>query len=171
MQFIGGRVGDFMTAIDWAVAKRNVAEELVSKFQGIKIETVLIAPPKRGSAAKYKGPEMVELRMTLQIPFNPERSTLKLVESCEKCGRSDYKIVGIEEPPHEEKIGDRWEMVELRPRKPHMGVILPRSVIGTHDFFAYGNGFKMCSQSAKSYIESRGWTNIRFREFGEIVNE
>ena len=108
--------------------------------------------------------------MPLKVPFNPERSTLELVRSCEKCGRREYKYLGIEEPPHEEKVGERWEMVPRRPRQPGMGVILPQSAVGDNDFFDYGNNFHMCTQRAKDYIESREWTNIEFVEYGEIID-
>ena len=105
--------------------------------------------------------------MPLKVPFNPDRSTIELVRSCDKCGRQEFKFLGIEEPPHEEKVGDRWEMVARRPRKPGMGVILPRSAIGKNDFFDYGNNFHMCTQRAKEYIEARKWTNIEFLEYGK----
>jgi len=167
---MGGDVGDFMTAIDLFLARSPIAEELAGHFKGIEPREIVVGW-RRGSSVKYNGPELKELWMPLKIPFNPEGSTLELVRSCDKCGRREYKYLGIEEPPHEEKIEDRWEMVARRPRKPGMGVILPESALQGCDFFDYGNNFHMCTARAKEYIESRGWTNIEFIEYGEVIED
>ena len=160
-----------MTGIDVILVREDAGLELAAAFEGIDLLDVVIEPPKQKVAATYDGPPVKEVWMPLKVPFNPDRSTLELVRSCDKCGRQEFKFLGIEESPHEEKVGDRWEMVARRPRKPGMGVILPRSAIGKNDFFDYGNNFHMCTQRAKKYIEANKWTNIEFLEYGEVVDE
>lgn len=158
-----------MTAIDLLLAQTRVSEELVASFKGVEPRRVVISPPKRGTSVKYEGPELVELWMSLRLPYNPEQSTLKLLRSCEKCGRAQYEVLGVEQIPHEEKIGEHWERVSHKAREPGKGVRIARSTLVGADFFDFGDGYQLCTDRAKSFIESKGWTNITFLEYGEVI--
>ena len=152
------------------LATEKVVSELISNFKGLEAREVIIASSGEYGAADYNGEPIRELWCRNKVSWNPGASSLLLRKRCEVCGRAAYDVLGIEEPPHEEKIGDRWQMVPRRPREPGAGVILPSSVVRGDDFFDYGNNFHMCVQRAKDFIEERGWTNISFLEYGEIVD-
>ena len=169
--YTGGPVGDFISADGHLVARREVAEELASRFTQIQPTPLTVSEPKRGEAVRYKGPELLELHVSFRVAFNPSISSLTLRTCCQGCGRVDYDVEGVELPRREVKIGDRWEMVNREPRKPGQGVILFEEDLDGRDFFTYGRWLPLCTERAKDYIEDRGWTNVSFTEYGEVVPE
>lgn len=168
VDYMGGPVGDFMTTGNFLVARREVAEELASNFTQIRLSPIVVSESK----PRYKGPEMLELELPFVVPFNPNISTLRMGSFCRHCGRVRYEVEGIELRAREVKIGERWEMVDPEPRKPGQGVIVFERDLDGRDFFTFGwDWFRLCTQRAKDHIEERGWTNVSFTEYGEVVPE
>lgn len=171
LNYVGGPVGDFMDAIDFLVARREVAEELALSFTEIRPSPIVVNGPKRGEAVRYKGPEMLELRLAFVVPYNPGISSLRMRSCCTGCRRVSYEVEGMELRPREVKIDDRWVMVDREPRQPGQGVIVFEQDLDGRDFFTFGDWLQLCTERAKRFIEERGWTNVSFIEYGEVVAE
>jgi hypothetical protein len=168
LAWTGGPMGDFTSAIGPVLALRSVGEELAARFGGLDLLPICVTKPKgeRGMRIQEK---VWHLKPTRVIQYNPELSTLELKAGCDVCGRRSYRILGTETDPGEELIGERWEPVPGRPRRPGNGVLLPRSAIEGTPIFLY-EPFTLVTDDVRRFIEAKGWTNVRFLEYGEVVD-
>ena len=168
LAWTGGPMGDFTSAIGPILALRSVGEELAARFGGLDLLPICVTKPKgeRGTRIQEK---VWHLKPTRVIRFNPELSTLELKAGCDVCGRRSYRILGTETDPGEELIGERWEPVPGRPRQPGNGVLLPRSAIEGTPIFLY-EPFTLVTDDVRRFIEGKAWTNVRFQEYGEVVD-
>lgn len=168
LAWTGGPMGDFTSAIGPILALRSVGEELAARFGGLDLLPICVTKPKgeRGMRSQEK---VWHLKPTRVIQFNPELSTLELKAGCDVCGRRSYRILGTETDPGEELIGERWEPVPGKPRQPGNGVLLPRSAIEGTPIFLY-EPFTLVTDDVRRFIEGKAWTNVRFQEYGEVVD-
>ena len=168
IKFTGGRCGDLISDVNILVFKAIVATDLQSRFRALTIEEVLWESGSKPPTAVLES-NACELFISASVPWNPELSTLNIQWKCDTCQRALYEVAGVALPAREEKHGERWEWVDAKPRTPGMGVIIPAAEVEGLDFFKYGNVFKLCTETAKTYIEAQGWTNITFQEYGETI--
>lgn len=161
-------MGDFTSAIGPILALRSVGEELARVFGGLDLLPICVTKPKgeRGTRIQEK---VWHLKPTRLIRYNPELSTLERKACCDVCGRRSYRILGTETDPGEELIGERWEPVPGKPRQPGNGVLLPRSAIEGTPIFLY-EPFTLVTDDVRRFIEGKGWTNVWFQEYGEVVD-
>jgi hypothetical protein len=158
---------DFCTTIGPMLAKAQVARSLAERFSCLRLLPIRVVKPT-GRKAREMECRYFEFRPRLVLPPFPELSTVRLSTKCDKCGRKDYELVGIEQGPSEEKIGDRWEPVPMKPRLPGNGIVVQVSDLGGDDFFET-HGFIICNETGREFIESHGWTNVCFPEYGEVI--
>jgi hypothetical protein len=74
----------------------------------------------------------------------------------------------METVPREVKVGDRWERVRGEPRLPGMGALIPRRLTEGESFF-HLNGFLLCDERGREFLERGQYTNVAFLEAGELV--
>ena len=161
--------GDFACAMGGVWARLEIAEELARVFCGLKVLPIVINRPK-GKKGRILEDMYREIRPELDLPWNPEQSTLDLHASCEKCGRTRYRPLGVQ--PYE-----KWHTVyrdgepfdePTGPRTPGMGVFVTESELGGRELFGI-DGILLCTEAVKSYVEAKQWTNIRFLEWGDVI--
>lgn len=178
-------IGDFV----WpsparVVAKRTVVDQLVREFNGIRAEPIeMVQDPKLKQPQRpnkrtkprvwlpYPGPELVELWPEHTAQFLPS-TTLYVGTRCDFCGRESHRLAGVEVKAH---VYDRekGELVpDLQPRVPGQGVFVAASSIKNRPIFRakeFTNAI-WCTDEARSLIQSKGFTNVDFLEYGDVVD-
>jgi hypothetical protein len=179
-------IGDFAAsgfASDFVV-KRKVGKELLKHFQGFELGPVEMPqnrkfrrPARLTRRTKprvwlpYEGPELCELWVTALVPLERHRSTIKLVRKCDACGDERYEVTGVESYQSrfnlERKDLDIWHI----PRTPGEGLFVRAEDLKGRDIFRVKefDGWDMCTDRVKDFIEEQSFTNISFLEMGEVI--
>jgi hypothetical protein len=165
------------------VVRKTVFEVLAREFRGIHAEPVemvqdpkLKQPKRRTSRTKpriwlpYSGPELVELWTDHEVPYLPETTT-EIPWQCKKCGNEPRMLSGFERKSH---LYDREKGILVpnhQPRVPGKGVFVAASEVKDSPIFRLQEftGPILCTDEVKSFVERQGFTNIDFREYGDIV--
>ncbi|MDZ4151389.1 hypothetical protein [Methylicorpusculum sp.] len=176
-------VGDFVW---WSLArdvvvKRSLAEELVANFKGfelgpiemfqnLKFDTLKRKPRKPRILLPYTGPELVYLFVNSTVPIDLTRSTIEWVE------RDGIRC------PQLLPVYERYEIVfenfrpvgkQHFPREAGKGVFIYSSELMDASIFRFMladyPSMVCCTEPVKNFIESHEYTNVRFREIGEII--
>lgn len=168
------QVGDFVFAGGPIVIQDRVATEIRQIAGGFNTEPIeffdhpnLRRPanvPDRKRPKRiwlpYDGPPLSQLVVTRKVPLTPE-STVEIASKCGACGTIRYKrILGVE----------KKNSAVHTPRVPGQGLFIERDAIGEDGLFApIGTLLHLCTSSVKEFIEQRGYTNIEFLEYGELI--
>jgi hypothetical protein len=177
-------IGDFTWPDGTRVAvKRHVFEALASKFSGIHAEPVemvqdpkLKRPKRPNKRTKtrvwlpYTGPELVELWPDRSVPYLPETTT-EVSRQCKKCGNEPIQLSGIELKWHDYDATERKLVPARTPRTPGRGVFVSASEVGSTPIFRLPKvpGPILCTDEVRSFIEREGFTNVEFREYGDVL--
>lgn len=149
-------IGDFVwRGISFElVAKEDIIKELQKIFKGFEIRNIEMVQdpnlkiPKNPKKVKkkriylpYEGPKLSELWVESWIPLDEAKSELKLEKVCSTCGYRFYT-----------------------PKRN--GLVLDETKSSNHDFFRVPQfpGWIFCSDKVKEYIESKGFSNIAFKD-------
>lgn len=177
-------IGDFTWPDGARVAvKGPVYEALAQRFRGIHAEPVEMVQdpklkrPKRPTKRTkprvwlpYVGPELVELWPERTVPFLPH-TTLDIHLRCEDCGRELPNISGFEYKAHKwnPKLMDL--VPDLQPRIPGQGLFVAATEIGDTPIFRVEEFTEMilCTDEVKTFIQEKGFTNVDFWEYGDVV--
>ncbi len=159
--------GDFCSGIGPLLARREVAHVLASEFESIVLLPIHVVKSSKRRAHAFQQ-EYVELCPRQQfIPWMTE--TRLITNTCRLCRRrldqmADHDLFFA----RNECIDGRWVHIPPSPRKPGVGILMPYESIRGLDIFGF-NSFLICTPVVKSFIESRGWSNVSFVEYGEVV--
>jgi len=167
-----------------AVVKFSVYNAVQSRFPMVRFDSVQMMQdpklriPKNKRRAKpriwlpYEGPELIELIPTYRAPVHPS-TTWEFSSLCETCGKSSKMLAGAESKMQ------RWDqkrqvlVPNWKAREPGKGLFISRSAIAGYPIF-WAEEFStpiFCTDEFKHFIEDRGFTNIDFLEWGEIVDD
>jgi hypothetical protein len=178
-------VGDFVwvSYSDLAVVERVFAdlEERFGALEAGPVEMVqdprLKRPQRVTKRSKprvwlpYEGPKLVELWATHWVHADLECSSIRLDRRCSTCGREQWKIVGLERWEGEWDPGRRVRREVVIPRRAGKGIFVHDADLRGHDIFhiheAPGSFF--CTERAKEHVEERGYSNVAFREVGDVL--
>lgn len=177
-------IGDFVWPDATRVAvKRPVFEALNREFGGIHAERVemvqdaKLKPPRRHTSRSkprvwlpYTGPELVELWTEHELPYLPETTT-EIAFRCKACGNEPHRLSGIEIRSH---LYDRERGIlvpDHQPRVPGKGVFVAAAKANSAPIFRLQEftGPILCTDEVRSFIEREGFTNVDFREYGNVV--
>jgi len=179
-------VGDFSWAPGGrAAVTRAVFDALAQEFSGIAAEPIVmlqdeklkrpVRPTKRTKRRvwlPYEGPPLVELWIErMMVPLLPT-TTLEVWYHCDDCGRPKRRLGGGE------SLHSRWnpQTMDLdrvhTPRVPGQGVFVRRAALGGVQLFRVEEFYRMilCTDEVKTFIEERGFTNVSFLEYGNVVD-
>jgi hypothetical protein len=163
--------------------KKSVFDALARKFRGIHTEPVdmvqdpRLRSPKRASARNkprvwlpYSGPELVELWLDHVTPFLPATTT-QVDWHCDNCGREPRSITGVETKSHRYDQNKKDLVPDVHPRAHGQGVFVAAANVKDHPIFRLEefSGSILCTDKVKSFIESEGFTNVDFLEYGDVV--
>ncbi len=175
-------VGDFVWPglNDDLVVVERVASGLKAQFSGFELHPVEMFQEERLYHLKrkprhprvllpYEGPTLHDVRVTKVVGLDLERSTLKRTVNDD--GKITYEAEGLEE------YGSRWNPATLDlshfhvPREEGKGLYVRSDDLIGCDLFHIKEflGFKYCTGKVRDYVEGNGFTNVRFREVGEII--
>jgi hypothetical protein len=174
-------IGDFVWPGGARVGvKASVFAKLRDAFSALgscPIEMVQDPKLRRGRGSKprvwlpYDGPALVELIVQRRVAALPATTTTDGVR-CDVCGQAEPDLVGVEEKHH------RWNPAKKRlvpihvPREEKKGLFVRHADLLGDQFFRVDWPFSallMCTDEAKSRIETLGFTNIDFLLYGEAV--
>jgi hypothetical protein len=168
LSYSGGREGDFAVAVVAMLARQSVALELEAMFSGLSVCPISLRKPggRRGAVLedRYR-----ELRPALDLPPSPEKSSLEIVAECPRCGQRTYRLLGVQTEPSEVEVDGRWIGVPGKSRVSGKGIIASQADLHGADFFVF-LGRLICRETVKDHIEGRGYTNVEFWEYGELVD-
>ena len=168
------QIGDFTSASARIVTTRSTFRTLSEEFPELDCRNLqfhdhpnLYRPLKASKKSNkriylpYDGPPLCELVAKVTVPLLLDRSTVEIDKTCQACGRMVFKkISGIEV----------WNSRGRIPRAEGEGMFFSADDLNHTDFFRpQFTGFLACTARAKAFIEESGFTNIGFREVGEIV--
>lgn len=177
-------IGDFTWPDATRVAvKRTVFNELAKRFRGFHSESVeMVQDPKLKRPERltkrtkprvwlpYTGPELVELWPEHTVSFLPE-TTIVTSYACDDCGWEFRNISGVESKSHvySQEMGKL--VPNLKPRSPGMGVFVKASELLEAPIFHVEEFTApiLCTDEVRAFIQSKGFTNIDFLEFGDVV--
>ncbi len=116
----------------------------------------------------YTRPPLVELIVPSHVNADLDRSSLRLLNDCNKCGRRQYDLIGVE------RVQSSWNREERRlerarvPRLPNHGLFYDEGSLVEPLFISFElPGCILCTDEAKRFIEAHKFTNIAFWEYGE----
>ena len=104
------------------------------------------------------------------MPFLPE-TTFEIAYKCEDCGNEPLVLSGVEIKMYKYDIDKHVEYEEVTPRATGKGVFVAASEIGDKPIFRLKEftGPILCTHQVKAFAEEQGFTNVEFREYGDIV--
>jgi len=175
-------VGDFSWPPGRIAVKQSVFDTLAAVFTGISAEPLEMAQapklkrPKRLTKRTtplvwlpYEGPPLVELWIERTVPYLPS-TTIVVPYHCDDCGRAMERVGGVE------GVNSRWIpgaadlVVERTPRIPGQGVFVREADLGGIQIFRMEQfAHILCTNEVKAFIEERGFTNVAFLEYGNVV--
>jgi len=105
------------------------------------------------------------------VRFLPS-TTIEEPYSCSDCGRARRLLGGVE------SLHSRWnpETMDLdrvhTPRVPGQGIFVRRADLGGVQLFRVEEFYLMilCTDDVKAFIEERGFSNVSFLEYGNVVD-
>jgi len=174
-------VGDFSFTGGRVAVKRTVFDALAQTFSGIVAEPIemdqepKLKRPKRVTKRTqpriwlpYEGPPLVEMWIERMFPYMPS-TTVVVYDHCEDCGRGLRDIVGLEDVDSH-WIGETMELIRT-PRVPGQGVFVREADLGGVKIFRIEEFTRviLCTNEVKAFIEERGFTNVEFLEYGNVV--
>jgi hypothetical protein len=90
---------------------------------------------------------------------------------CQTCGRVRFGFEGVE--THTARFDPRRkEMVPVdRRRVPGKGLYVRADDLGDADFFRVreARGWDFCTDRFKEFVEERGFSNVAFWEYGDVI--
>ena len=177
-------VGDFVwwdMAFRDVVVRRSVGEELMKHFSGFelgpiemfqdpKFDRMKRKPRKPRILLPYTGPELVYLAVTSLVPIDLELSSIEWVE---QDGVLSPRLLPVTER-YETRFENFMPAGEIHiPRETGKGAFVHAADLKGSSIFRfvlidYPSGI-CCTESVKKFIEQQGWTNVRFREVGDVI--
>jgi len=172
-------IGDFNVCFWGVFVKREVADELIRLgARGFEPGPVDVREnsernkrrAKNRLSFPYEGPPLAELWVTKWVSMDPEKTTYELETLSD--GKVRKRLIGI---PRKEtdwnretfESTDRWI-----PREPGKGLYVKASELGGCHLFSvcdFPIGGPLCTDEFKKLVESKGYTNVAFREIGEVI--
>ncbi|EMY14868.1 hypothetical protein LEP1GSC043_4149 [Leptospira weilii str. Ecochallenge] len=119
----------------------------------------------------YQGPPLVELIVDKQVQLLP-KTTTKIIDRCEVCGRVQRKLVGVEVKEHFWNSSSKKLITVHRHRESGKGLFVSSSDIGSNVTFFRVDEFSdaiLCTDQMKKILQEKGFNNIDFLAYGEIV--
>lgn len=176
-------VGDFVWpgfGADLAVTER-VGAELSARFTGFDLGPVeMVQDPKlaRSKSSKprvwlpYVEPPLVDLWVTSWVPIDREQSTITFVKKCRACGAEQFSIDGFEKREVSWDKDLRKAVETHIPRSGNSGLFVQRERLSVDVFRALeAPGWILCTDTVKTFIEERKYTNSGFLEVGEVIEK
>jgi len=175
-------IGDFSWPPGRVAVKRSVFDALAAVFTGIAAEPLemdqdpKLKRPKRPTKRTkprvwlpYEGPPLVELWVERTVPYLPS-TTIVVPYHCDDCGRAMSRIGGTEQVDSH-WIEEKAELIPYRiPRVPGQGVFVREADLGGVSIFRLEQfAHVLCTDEVKAFIEERGFTNVEFLEYGNVV--
>jgi hypothetical protein len=172
-------IGDFNVDFWGVFVKREVADELirlgVRGFEPGPVEVRENSERRKRKAKNrvtfpYEGPPLAELWVTKWVRMDPERTTYEFETLSD--GTARKVLVGTERKETDWnretfESTDRWI-----PREPGKGLYVKASELGGCQLLAvyeFSVGRPVCTDEFKKLVESKGYTNVAFREIGEVI--
>jgi hypothetical protein len=178
-------VGDFTWVGSQALAgKAIILEYLSSHLKGFTLGPVefvqdqrLKRPLRPSSRTRqriwlpYDGPMLCEVWITSLVPLDKERSSLRVKQKCDLCGRTQYEIEGVE------VFQSRWDVEQKtlkqvsKARSPEQGLIIDENALKDSAIFRISEFpyWIFCTDHMKRFLENRSFTNLRFLEYGDVL--
>lgn len=187
VKFMGGKPADNMgTGLYGAmVVSRRLCDDLRTRFAGFGCLPVQLLDPKVRTEEQmrlsrsddvyfgldwkkcktYHGPELCELSPELVFEVEDYRSDNLPIVACPDCGSLSISTGSLD------GVQKLWpeEGVFLSEREPGSGLLMPKSQLEGKHFFRFGECWYMFSEPAAEFCMERGYTNLRFLEWGEVV--
>jgi hypothetical protein len=160
-------MGDFVGLIGDVAARKEIFEELSSKFYGLRGIPIEVIKPK-SKTELFRG-KYIKFEPLLKVPISTDTLTVKYGKTCSLCKRSSATLYGMEQPAQD--VLSVWPNFTFRdyvPRKDREGFCVRESMISGYDFFQ-GHTFLLCTEEVKNYVELRSWSNVSFVEYGEVI--
>jgi hypothetical protein len=165
----GNVIPDFIFSA-YIICRKEIAEDLESRFKGINTVKLSWEKNPKESAAKntnrlkWLPTENVELSgvfSDVAIPVLPQ-STVKYGISGQTGRNCIKEVVG----------GAKLQGDIIMPREQGMGLFFSADDVGNYDFFKPedASSFFLCTETAKAYIENKKYSNIIFLEVGDVVD-
>ena len=165
-------IGDF-TCVNslYRVSKRSVYNELSSNFSGLFSKELSWQKNPKELTAKNpkrlkwlpveKDVDMVAFYTNIEVPILPESTFEDRIYNGKILGKD---LVGIE------TRNGRGEGEIITPRVEGQGLFISSHDVIQADFFhPVGRGDFLCKPCVKEFCEQKGYSNIQFLEYGEIV--
>jgi|GEM_PF-4353534 len=155
----------FNTAVENCIVERSIALELAKRFKGLDLAEIVVdhnADKIEKIAERY-----YELIYEIWVPPCLEYMPRASIRRCEICGDESVHFAGVERPPIQVRIGDRWEWDGGVKRKPGEGILIPQHIIKNRDIMRCGS--VLCTARFKEYVESLNLPAVKFWEYGEVV--
>ncbi|AAN51450.1 hypothetical protein [Leptospira interrogans] len=176
-------IGDF----SWPTSGRVVVKETVFKALNeivgelssgpVKmIQDPKLKPPIRKTKRKprvylpYQGPPLVELIVNKKVPLL-HKTTTKIIDRCEICGRTQRELIGVEEKEHFWNASSKKLIKINKTRESEKGLFVSSSDIGSNAIFFRVDEFSdaiLCTDEMKKILEEKEYTNIDFLAYGEV---
>jgi hypothetical protein len=180
-------VGDFtLGGLDMQnFVKQEVGEKLRGRFGGLDLGPVdFWQHPKLDKVKRprtprvllpYRGPPLCYLYATHEVPLDLERSTVTVTRGADGMVTNVSHFEGLE---HFELTGVSPDLCTVRiPRLPGAGLFFRAQALHGLDFWRlaharrWGHSDTFFRDRVKRFIEEAGYTNVKFLEVGEIVDE
>jgi len=172
-------IGDFTVCWNGVCMRRAVADELlnlgVRGFEPGPVEVRENSERRKRKAKNrvkcpYVGPPLAELWITKWVRMDPERTTYE--EETLSDGTVRKGLVGIprKESDWNQDTGEYREW--WIPREPGKGLYVRREALEGCQIFKvsdFSGGAPRCTDEFKNLVESKGYTNVAFREIGEVI--
>ncbi len=164
--WIGREEGDFASAIGPMVATVDTAVRL--QAFGLEADQIAINRP-RGKEGERLASRYRLLRPLAEPPAHA-RTTKHPDQTCPKCGRTRIgQLIGCAKLDGK-VVDEKCVTFVETPRQAGQGLFIARSSLGGNSFFSYTD-MLFCTSGARRWIESEGFSNVFFAEYGEIVDE
>jgi len=178
-------IGDF----SWpsggrTVLKRTVFDALAERFSGIAAEPIVMEQepklkrPKRITKRTkprvwlpYQGPPLVEMWIERTVSHLPS-TTFEVQDHCEDCGRTLTRLGGVERV-HGRLIEETMDLIpERTPRILGQGLFVQGTDLVGVKIFRVEEFTQtlLCTNEVKAFVEERGFTNVAFLEYGNVVD-
>lgn len=178
-------LGDFTWGTPWSFAiVEHAMKALLAEFRGFEPgpvemfqEPKLRRPTRITKRTKpriwlpYEGPPLYDFWITARVHADMERSSIRLKKKCSTCGVETYSVTGLEERKGDWDLEAGTFLDVDRPRIEGQGIFVRQADLGGAEIFRLHElpGFILCTQRLKDFIEERRFTNVTFREVGDVV--
>jgi hypothetical protein len=172
-------IGDFNVCFWGVFVKQEISDELirlgVRGFEPGPVEVRDNSERSKRRAKKrvkfpYEGPRLAELWVTKWVRMDPERTTYE--EEKLSDGTVRKCLIGTER----NETDWNWETLEYNermiPREPGKGLYVRGEELSDCSLFSvreFPVGGPLCTDDFRNLVESKGYTNVAFREIGEVL--